>query len=84
MEIGFRLKLYVHIEGDSYVMLLAGYTLSHHEKRRLCEFLTSVKYPDSFPSNISRCVKTKDYNISGMKSHDFHIFLQCKLPIAIC
>ncbi|KAH7841811.1 hypothetical protein Vadar_034558 [Vaccinium darrowii] len=43
---------------------------------------SSIKLPDGYASNFSRCVNVKEGKISGMKSHDYHVFLQRLLPIA--
>ena len=37
-------------------MLTACYTLSKVERQGFCEFLKSVKFPDGYALNISRCV----------------------------
>ena len=47
-----------------------------------CEWLNSIKLPDGYASNISQCVNINDCKISGMKSPDYHIFLQRLLPTA--
>ncbi|XP_059644873.1 uncharacterized protein LOC132286536 [Cornus florida] len=61
----------------------ARYTMSKNDKWQLCEWLNSVKFPDGYASNISRCVNVNNCKISGLKSHDSHVLLQCLLPIAI-
>lgn len=80
---GIRQELHMRYDGDSFVLPPACYNLSRDEKRRICEFLTSVKFPDNFASNILRYVNTKECRISGMKSHDCHVFLHRLLPLAI-
>ncbi|KAL0325577.1 UNVERIFIED_CONTAM: hypothetical protein Sradi_5127000 [Sesamum radiatum] len=76
------LKPNLHLQGESEDMPLASYTLSHDQKKIFCDFLSSVKFPDGFASNISRCVKEKKLTISGLKSHDCHVLLQRLLPLA--
>ena len=61
----------------------ACYTLSKTERQEFCEFLKSVRFPDGYASNISRCANVSDGNVSGLKSHDCHVLLQKLLPIAI-
>lgn len=56
--------------------------MSLSEKRSICQWLKSVKFPDGYASNISRCANITDGKISGMKSHDCHVMLQL-LPIAL-
>ena len=75
--------LHLHPNGNSVLIHPACYTLSRDEKRRVCEFLTSIKFPDGFASNIARCVKTRECKIVGMKRHYFHVFLHRLLPLAI-
>ncbi|XP_019056998.1 PREDICTED: uncharacterized protein LOC109116289 [Tarenaya hassleriana] len=41
-----------------------------------------VKFPDGYSSNISRCVDLGGKKLTGMKSHDCHVFMQRLLPIA--
>ncbi|XP_027174679.1 uncharacterized protein LOC113774329 [Coffea eugenioides] len=82
-EMRLREELHLQTQGDSKVMPAACYTLSRSEKQKLCQFLSSLKFPDGFASNISHCVKPKECQISGMKSHDYHVFLQRLLPLAI-
>ncbi|KAJ9553036.1 hypothetical protein OSB04_017081 [Centaurea solstitialis] len=46
------------------------------------DFLKSVRLPDGYASNISRCV-TSDGKLTNLKTHDSHILLQKFLPIGI-
>ncbi|KAL3849603.1 hypothetical protein ACJIZ3_011485 [Penstemon smallii] len=80
MEKGLKPSL--HLQGEREDMPSASYTLSQDEKKIFCEFLSSIKFPDGFASNISRCVKEKECIVSGLKSHDSHIILQRLLPLA--
>ena len=45
--------------------------------------LKSIKVPDGYASNISRCVHLKDRKLSNLKSHDGHILMQDIFPIAL-
>ena len=59
------------------------YTLTGSERINFCKFLKSVKFPDGFVSNISRCVSVNDGKLWGLKTHDSHILLQRLIPIAV-
>lgn len=61
----------------------APYTLSLEEKKKLCTFLTSVKFPDGYASNISRNSLLRERKLAGLKSHDFHVIMEHLLPLAI-
>ncbi|XP_039138806.1 uncharacterized protein LOC120276140 [Dioscorea cayenensis subsp. rotundata] len=81
-----NIKKELHLKkqsNGSYLMPPACYTLSKDEKKKFCEFLKYVKFPDGYASNISRCANANDGKLSGLKSHDCHILLQRLLPVAI-
>lgn len=39
--------------------------------------------PGGYASNLSRCVNMKELKMSGMKNHDYHVFMEKLLPIAL-
>ncbi|XP_074342845.1 uncharacterized protein LOC141680549 [Apium graveolens] len=59
----------------------APYTLLNKQIHKLFKWIESLKLPDGYASNISRCVNWAKNCIRGMKSHDDHIFMQKLLPI---
>ncbi|KAK8696326.1 hypothetical protein V6N13_001462 [Hibiscus sabdariffa] len=63
-------------------MPIACYTLPLSVRKKFCEWLRSIKFPDGYCSNLSRCVNVDDGKLAGMKSHDYHVFLQRVLPVA--
>ncbi|XP_035546566.1 uncharacterized protein LOC109010822 [Juglans regia] len=81
--LGLRNELHLKVEGQKITMPHALYTLHGDERKTFCSWMTNVKFPDGFASNISRCVSVHDCKISGLKSHDCHVFLQRLLPIAV-
>ncbi|XP_056685592.1 uncharacterized protein [Spinacia oleracea] len=56
--------------------------MSKEGKKLFYEVLENVKFPDGYASNISRCGQ-KHRSLSGLKSHDCHVLMQCVLPIAL-
>nr|XP_025878555.1 uncharacterized protein LOC112937837 [Oryza sativa Japonica Group] len=58
------------------------FTLTPEEKS-FCKSLHDVRVPIGFSSNISRLVSMKDLSVSGYNSHDYHVFLNVFLAIAI-
>jgi hypothetical protein len=82
-EMSIRKELHLQTNGATTKMPIAAYTLTRDEKNRLCEWLKCVKFLDGYASNIGRCVNKHPGRISGMKSHNCHVFLQRLLPIAI-
>ncbi|KAL0355733.1 UNVERIFIED_CONTAM: hypothetical protein Sradi_4020200 [Sesamum radiatum] len=65
------------------VMPKAIYTLTRKQKRRMCEWITRLKFPDGYASNLVRCVDVKELRLHDMKSHDCHIFMQNLIPIVV-
>ena len=52
------------------------------QRRVICEWVQSLKFPYGYASNLSRCVDVHNGRMFGLKSHDCHVFLQCLLPVA--
>ena len=61
----------------------AAYVVTQAKTRTFCRFLKSVQFSDGFASNLSRNLVEEQRKHYGLKSHDYHILLQCILPIAI-
>ncbi|XP_073109458.1 uncharacterized protein [Elaeis guineensis] len=83
VDMNIRHNLHPYIENSKLKMPVATYTLSPQEKIAFCNFLSNLRVPDGFSSNISRCVNINEKKISGLKCHDHHILLQQILPVAI-
>ena len=82
-DMGIRHSLHLKVNNGKILKPPACYTLSKKDRHEFCEFLQSVKYPDGYAANISRCVNIKEGKISGLKSHDCHVLLQRVLPIGM-
>ena len=61
----------------------APYVLPPEKKSTLLQFFKELKVPDSFSSNLSRCVNLKEQKLSGLKSHDCHVILNHILHFAL-
>ncbi|KAL0361982.1 UNVERIFIED_CONTAM: hypothetical protein Scaly_1153400 [Sesamum calycinum] len=48
---------------------------------RVCEWICGLKFPDGYASNLARWVDITELRMHGMKSHDYHIFMQKLIPI---
>ncbi|XP_057418581.1 uncharacterized protein LOC130712785 [Lotus japonicus] len=60
----------------------AKFVLSNEQQMAVCKWVSELKMPDGYASNLSRCVNIRKGNFIGMKSHDCHIFMERLLPIA--
>jgi hypothetical protein len=83
-KMGMYKKLHLQTNGTTTTMPLVVYTLAIDEKNSLCEWLKCVKFFNGYTSNIGQYVNKLSDRISGMKSHDCHVFLQYLLLVAIC
>ncbi|GJX07066.1 retrotransposon gag domain, retroviral aspartyl protease [Tanacetum coccineum] len=50
------------------------------DRKKFCQFIKRIKLPDGFGSNFKHKVTDNDTNITGLKSHDYHIMMQYLLP----
>ncbi|XVE92524.1 hypothetical protein REPUB_Repub01dG0104600 [Reevesia pubescens] len=83
-KLGLRSDLHpVELSKEKFLLPAACYTMSPTEKEQMLGVLKGTKVPDSYSSNISRCVKLKQRKLIGLKSHDCHVLMQDLLPIAI-
>ncbi|KAH7846709.1 hypothetical protein Vadar_017271 [Vaccinium darrowii] len=81
---GIRKELHLKRRANgSFEKPRAKYTLSPKEREDFCHFLKSIKYPDRYAANISKCVNIHGGKLSGLKSHDCHVLLQRLLPIGM-
>ncbi|KAD0884347.1 hypothetical protein E3N88_43588 [Mikania micrantha] len=84
-EMGIRKELHPkkRLIGNVTFMPKACYQMTRGEKTHFLSTLTSIKLPDEFSSNISRCVQMNERKLIGTKSYDCHILMQEYLPIAL-
>ncbi|GJV60613.1 transposase, Ptta/En/Spm, partial [Tanacetum coccineum] len=61
----------------------ACYEMTQAEKDVFLQTLKSIKPPDEYSSNISRCVQLNERKLTGMKSYVCHMLMQEYLPIAL-
>ncbi|KAL0287406.1 UNVERIFIED_CONTAM: hypothetical protein Scaly_2765000 [Sesamum calycinum] len=64
------------------VMPKAIYTLGKEQKRRVCEWIRGLKFPDGYASSLARCVDMMKLRMHGMKSHDCYVLIQKLISIA--
>nr|GEY99304.1 hypothetical protein [Tanacetum cinerariifolium] len=83
MDRGLKKSLHLQRRGESSVIPMACHHLTKDEKHKISNLLMSLKFLEGLASNISRCVKNGELQMSQMKSHDFHVFIQRALPLLI-
>ena len=75
--------MHPRIKGKRTYLPPALWSLSKTENNIFCRRLFDFKGPDGYCSNISRGVLLEECNVTGLKSHDYHVLMQQLLPIAL-
>ncbi|KAI5313781.1 hypothetical protein L3X38_042957 [Prunus dulcis] len=82
-RMGIRRGLWMNRESDKARRDLAFFSMELNDKKEFLKFVSSVKFPDGYASNIARCVNVDGGKFTGPKSHDCHVFMQRLLPVRI-
>ena len=69
-----RPELHVDPDTTSRKPRKASYSLTKTENIIICKWLKTLKFPDGYASNLSRCLDTTESRLIGFKSHDCHVF----------
>ncbi|BBH03030.1 hypothetical protein Prudu_013783 [Prunus dulcis] len=77
-RMGIRRGLWMNRDSDKARRDLAFFSMKPNDKKEFLKFVSSVKFPDGYASNIARCVNVDGGKFTGLKSHDCHIFLTAK------
>ncbi|CAN6317512.1 unnamed protein product [Urochloa humidicola] len=59
----------------------APFALTRAQKKVVMEWFMNIKFPDGYAANLRRGVNMDQLKIHGLKSHDFHIFIERLLPV---
>ena len=60
----------------------ASFVLEKNAQLLVYKWLKSLRFPDGHASNISRLVNTEECRLYGMKTHDYHVFMQTLILLA--
>ncbi|KAI5314159.1 hypothetical protein L3X38_043335 [Prunus dulcis] len=82
-RMGIRRGLWMNRDSDKARRDLAFFSMKPNDKKEFLKFVSSVKFPDGYASNIARCVNVDGRKFTGLKSHDCHVFMQRLLPVGI-
>ncbi|KAM3264737.1 hypothetical protein P3L10_001731 [Capsicum annuum] len=69
-------------DNGRWIKTKAKFILNDGQKKDVCEWVDQLKMPDRYTSNLGRCVDMEHLKLFGMKSHDYHIFMQYLMPVA--
>jgi hypothetical protein len=62
----------------------APYCLKPTERKELLRWLKILKFPDCYAANIKQAVNVSTGKLNGLKSHDYHIFIERLIPVMFC
>ena len=62
---GIRPELYVEEAENEKDLHVATTTMSRKEKKELCQFLHSVKFPSGYGSNFAKLVSVKELKLNS-------------------
>jgi hypothetical protein len=58
--------------------------LKPKERKEVLIWLQNLKFPDGYAAAFRRAVNLETGKLSGVKSHDYHIFMERLLPVIFC
>ena len=69
--------------GKSWRKPKAEFVLTRPQKREVLEWFQTLMFPDGYAANLRRGVNLSTMRIAGLKSHDYHIWLERLLPVMV-
>jgi len=69
--------------GKAWKKPKAHFVLSRPQRREVLEWFETLMFPDGYAANLKRGVNLSTMRINGLKSHDYHIWLERLLPVMV-
>ena len=61
----------------------ADFILTRAQRREVLEWFQTLMFPDVYAVNLKRGVNLATLRINGLKSHDYHIWLEQLLAVMV-
>jgi hypothetical protein len=58
----------------------APFRMKEKERKEVMTWMKKLKFPDGFAAGFKRPVNLKTGKLTGLKSHDYHVIMECLLP----
>jgi hypothetical protein len=58
--------------------------LKPKERKEVLIWLQNLKFPNGYAAAFRRAVNLETGKLSGVKSHDYHIFMERLIPVIFC
>jgi hypothetical protein len=69
--------------GKTWKRPKADFVLARKHRREVLEWMQTLMFPDGYAANLRRGVNLSTLRVNGMKSHDYHIWLERLLPAMV-
>ncbi|KAG8082401.1 hypothetical protein GUJ93_ZPchr0014g46908 [Zizania palustris] len=69
--------------GKSWTKPKSDFVLTRGQRREVLEWFRTLMFPDGYAANLKRGVNLATLRINGLKSHDYHIWIERLLPVMI-
>jgi len=70
-------------EGRRWKKPKADFVLTRAQRKEVLQWMKTLKFPDGYAANLSRGVNLATMRVNGLKSHDYHIWLERILPVMV-
>ena len=67
----------------NWTMPRARFVLSREHKKEILMWFKTLLFPDGYAANLMRAVNLDKLKLYGLKSHDWHIWLERLMPVMI-
>jgi hypothetical protein len=61
----------------------ADFVLSRPQRKEILQWIQTLTFPDGYAANLRRGVNLSSLRVLGMKSHDFHVWIERLLPAMV-
>jgi hypothetical protein len=61
----------------------APYLLTRPQRKEVLEWFQTLMFPDGYAANLRRGVNLTTMRINGLKSHDYHVWIERLLPVMV-
>ena len=70
-------------DGKKWKKPLAEFVLTKPQRKEVLEWFQTLMFPDGYAANLRREVNLTTMRINGLKSHDYHIWIERLLPVMV-
>ena len=78
-----KLKIPPPKDGKKWKKPTAEFVLKKHQRKEVLEWFQTLMFPDGYAANLWRGVNLSTMRINGLKSHDYHIWIERLLPVMV-